>query len=117
MVTIGLAVNMNAEIITAMTCVHNNQLLDIDENVVAIIPTENIGYVDLSLKLSQDLHVKVNVADIQDNVFIDGIIDRRFTEGEHLENLNLSQLQSGLYNINIMYSDKVFQQKLIVMNE
>lgn len=86
------------------------------KEVVEIKPTEKIGFVDLALNLDESLHVKVNILDIHETLFLEGLIDKNFKQGKHIENLNLSELESGLYNINVMYSDKVFSKKLIVMN-
>lgn len=102
-------------------CSANNSLYGINTlpvvDEITVTPTEKIGYVNLSLDIESSQDVTVHILDMYEQPYVENFYEKKYDIGNHTHILDLTQLPSGLYTIQVLCGAQKINQKLIVMSE
>lgn len=92
--------------------IRNNESIDVN-----IYPSPAIQKTTASLELPVESDIRIDVYDVNAR-FINTLLETsRFDKGNHRIDLDISQLQSGVYNVNIMINQESVTKKLIVLDK
>lgn len=86
-------------------------------DTITIKPTEKIGLVNLDLSIDSDHSVTVHILDMYEQKYFENFLEKKYGTGVHNEVLDLTELPSGLYTIQVICGEQEINQKLIVMSE
>lgn len=80
-----------------------------------LYPNPTTGIVNLDLYVNEATEFTVDVFDVEGRLILSKAISEDFDRGEHTRTVDLTNLQSGVYNFRIVMNEKVINQNIILV--